>query len=226
MIDLELSAKGYGYNDTNYTAEFQRVLCGVFACYTMMLSDNVELPNDENEIRNKLLFDYLNNDNIRKNTGLLDYVFNGEVLEPTGGKIDLKVQSPNRFTQSATYYIIECKRLDNKCITGTSGLNAAYINEGIYRFVSKYYSTNCGVNAMLGFVVEKMDIHMNVLNISTLLKNVKINNCNTTQGIQKETFIPDFEFHYSSKHDDIDNMCFTLYHLMLDVSDIIVKNKA
>jgi len=145
MIDVELNARSYGYNATNYTAEFQRVLCGVFACYTMMLNDNIELSNDENEIRNKLLFDYLSNDNIRKNIGLLEYVFDGEVLEPTGGKIDLKVRTSNRFTKSKAYYVIECKRLDNKNLTGISGLNAEYINNGIYRFVSKYYSTNCRV---------------------------------------------------------------------------------
>jgi len=221
MMETELNAVGYSYNATNYTAEFQRVLCGVFDCYTMMLKDNVVLPNDENKIRNKLLFDYLSNDNIRKNIGLLDYVFDSEVLEPTGGKIDLKVQTPNRFIQSAAYYIIECKRLDNKNLTGTSGLNAEYINNGIYRFVSKYYSTNCGVNAMLGFVVEKMGIHENNLNINALLKNTKLNNCNTTQEIQQATFIPNFEFHYSSKHDDIDGNSFTLYHLMFNFSNNI-----
>ena len=226
MIDVELNARSYGYNATNYTAEFQRVLCGVFACYTMMLNDNIELSNDENEIRNKLLFDYLSNDNIRKNIGLLEYVFDGEVLEPTGGKIDLKVRTSNRFTKSKAYYVIECKRLDNKNLTGISGLNAEYINNGIYRFVSKYYSTNCGVNAMLGFVVEKMDIHTNTLsNISALLKNPKLNNCNTTQEIQQEVFITDFEFHYSSEHRDIDNENFTLYHLMFDFSKNIDRNK-
>jgi len=225
MIDVELNAKGYGYNATNYTAEFQRVLCGVFTCYSMMLNDNVELPNDENEIRNKLLFNYLNNDNIRKDIELLDYVFNGEVLEPTGGKIDLKVQTPNRFIKSAAYYIIECKRLDNKNTTGISGLNAEYIRNGIYRFVSKYYSTNCGVNAMIGFIVEAMDVHNNVENnINFLLQN-HFSNCNTTKYIHRELFIPHFEFHYTSEHKNTDNVNFTLYHLMFDFSNNIDRNK-
>jgi hypothetical protein len=110
MIDTELNAVGYIYNTTNYKAEFQRVLCGVFACYTMMLKDNISVPNDENEIRNRLLFDYLQNDNIRNNIGL-DYLFDGEVLEPTGGKVDLKIQSIKTLTKSEAYYIIECKLL-------------------------------------------------------------------------------------------------------------------
>ena len=216
MIDTELDASGYDYSITNYTAEFQRVLCGVFVCYTMMLRDNIAVPNDENKIRNKLLFEYLQNDTIRNEIGL-DYLFNGEVLEPTGGKIDIKVQRQNRFTKSQAYYIIECKRLDSKNTTGISGLNAEYVKNGIYRFVSKYYSTNCGVNAMIGFVVETMCIHTNTDNIRVLLQN-NFANCNTTKTIQKETFIPDFEFHYSSEHRDVDNKGFILYHLMLDFS--------
>ena len=224
MMYTELEAIGYSYNATNYAAEFQRVLCGVFACNTMMLSDNVELPNDENEIRNNLLLKYLKNDAIREQTGLSgNFIFDREVPEDnTKGRTDIKVQTIQTFTKSEVYYIIECKRLNNKYITGTSGLNAAYINEGIYRFVSKYYSTNCGVNAMLGFVVEKMKICENIKNINTLLRNPKLKKCNTTQEIQKEAFIPDFEFHYSSKHNDIDNVSFTLFHLMLDVSNIII----
>jgi len=223
-METELNAVGYSYNATNYTAEFQRVLCGVFACYTMMLNDNVELPNDENEIRNNLLLKYLKNDTIREQTGLSgNFIFDREILEDnTAGRTDIKVQTIQTFTKSKAYYIIECKRLDNKNLTGTSGLNAEYINNGIYRFVSKYYSTYNRVNAMIGFVVEKIEIHKNVLNINTLLKNPKLNNCNTIQEIQQETFISDFEFHYNSEHKDIDNKKFTLYHLMLNFSDKIL----
>jgi hypothetical protein len=219
-MDTELNAVGYSFNAPNYTKEFQRVLRGVFACYTMMVNDKIKLPNDENEIRNKLLFGYLNNDNIKNNIGLY-YLFNGEVLEPTGGKVDIKVQRQNRFTKSETYYIIECKLLNNENLTGISGLNARYIKDGIYRFVSKYYSTNCGVNAMIGFVVERLDISANIQNINTLLKNTQVKNCNTIREIQPVNFILNFEFHYSSVHNDCDNASFTLYHLMLDFSDNI-----
>jgi hypothetical protein len=220
MIDIELNAGGYNYNATNYTAEFQKVLCGVFACYTMMLSDNVELPNDENKIRDILLDNYLNADIIRNKTDLIWYSFNKEVPEERG-RVDIKVEFRNPFISTKAYYIIECKRLENKNLIGTSGLNAEYINNGIYRFVSKYYSTNCGVNAMIGFVVEKIDIHANIANINTLLKNTNIKNCNTTQEIQQTTFIPNFDFHYFSTHNDIDNKAFTLYHLMFDFLDNI-----
>ncbi|MDR0367959.1 MAG: hypothetical protein LBH82_02310, partial [Bacteroidales bacterium] len=220
-MDTNLKAVGYLYNGTNYTKELQRVLRGIYACYTMMLKDNVELPNDENGIRNNLVLRYLKNDTIREQTGLSgNFIFDREVPEDnTTGRTDIKVQTIQTFIKSEAYYIIECKRLDSKYLTGTSGLNAEYINNGIYRFVSKYYSNYYRVNAMLGFVVAKMDIPANAININTLLKNPKLNNCNTIQEIQPETFIPDCEFHYSSKHRDIDNENFTLYHLMLNFFD-------
>ena len=224
MIDAVLNASGYGYNATNYTAEFQRVLCGVFACYTMMLKDNIVVPNDENEIRNNLLFDYLKNDTIREETGLSgNFIFDREVPEDnTAGRTDIKVQTIQTFTKSDAYYIIECKRLNNENLKGTTGLNARYIENGIYRFVSKQYSTYHRVNAMIGFVVETMCIHSNTDNIKTLLQN-NFTNCNTTKTLQRETFIPNFEYHYSSEHNDIDNVGFTLYHLMLDFSNNIIE---
>jgi hypothetical protein len=229
MMDTELKAIGYSYNATNYTAEFQRVLCGIYTCYTIMLNDNVVLPNDENKIRNNLLLKYLKNDAIREQTGLSgNFIFDREVPEDnTKGRTDIKVQTIQTFTKSDAYYIIECKRLNNENLEGTTGLNAKYINKGIYRFVSKYYSTYYRINAMLGFVTDKMDIHANTLiNINTLLKNPKLNNCNTTQEIQQETFIPDFEFHYSSGHRDINHENFTLYHLMLNYSNIVIRNQS
>jgi hypothetical protein len=225
-MKTDLNAFGYSYNAVNYTEEFQRILCGVFACYKIMLDDNIEVPDDENKIRNILLIKYLKNDNIREITGLSGhFIFDREVPEDnTEGRTDIKVQTIQTFTKSDAYYIIECKRLDNKNTTGMSGLNAEYVKNGIYRFVSKYYSTNCGINAMLGFVVEKMNIQSNTEHIKSLLQG-NFTNCNTTKCIEKETFIPDFEFHYSSKHNDCDGVSFTLYHLMLDFSNNIKSFK-
>jgi hypothetical protein len=222
-----LSAVGYNYNAINYTAEFQRVLNGIFICYTLMLKDNVLVPaNDENKIRDILLLKYLKNDAIRDITGLSgNFIFDREVPEDnTEGRTDIKVQTIQTFTKSDAYYVVECKRLDNKNTTGTSGLNAEYIKNGIYRFVAKKYSTNCGTNAIIGFVIDKMDIHFNIMNnIKTLLKNnFKI--CNTIKYIKEESFIPNFKYHYSSVHNNIDNVSFTLYHLVFDFSNNIDKN--
>jgi hypothetical protein len=222
MIDTDLDAIGYSYNTINYVKEFQRVLCGIYSCYSLMLKDNILVPpNDENEIRNVLLDNYLNNDTVRNFTGLIWYTFNKEIPEKNG-RVDIKIEFRDPFIPVKEYYIIECKRLDNENLEGTSGLNAKYIENGILRFVSKQYPTNCGINAMIGFVVKAIDINFNVENnINTLLQQ-HFTSCNTTKYIQKETFIPNFEFHYSSEHNDINNVNFTLYHLMLDFSNNII----
>ncbi|MDR2438814.1 MAG: hypothetical protein LBE12_05510 [Planctomycetaceae bacterium] len=73
---------------------------------------------------------------------------------------------------------------------------------------------------MIGLIVEKLDIPTNITDINTLLQN-HFNNCNTTRYVQKESFIPDFEFHYSSEHNDTADNTFTLYHLMFDFSENI-----
>jgi hypothetical protein len=216
-----LNAVNYSYNDINYDSEFQRILQGVYECYTRMLNDKVKVHNDENEIRNELVDNYLNNDEIKMSTKLYLYSFNSEVLENKKKKVDIKVEFRNNLVPTKAYYIIECKRLNNKNIKGLSGLNAEYIENGIYRFVSKQYSTYNKVNAMIGFIVEKMDIDKNVKNINALLQHNQFRKCNTIREIKKESFVPNFEFHYSSEHKDCDKDNLILYHLMFDFSDNI-----
>ncbi|MDR2096993.1 MAG: hypothetical protein LBP37_00565 [Spirochaetaceae bacterium] len=188
----------------------------------MMLKDKVKLPNDENRIRDRILIDYLNNDDIRRSTGLTEFTFNREVPEnDTDGRTDIKVEIRNPYRSAKAYYIIECKRLNDDNVSGVSGLNAAYIKDGICRFVNRHYSTICGINGLIGFVVVKLDINVNTGHINTLLKT-RIN-CNMVQEIKKEHFIPNFEYHYSSRHKDCEDKLFTLYHLMFDYSNNIEK---
>jgi hypothetical protein len=183
----------------------------------MMLKDNIKLPNDENKIRDKILIDYLNNDDIRKSTGLTEFAFNREVPEnKTNGRTDIKVEIKKRLRPTAAYYIIECKRLDDENALGVSGLNADYIKNGICRFVNRYYSTYCEINGLIGFVVAKIDINANTEHINTLAATEI--NCNMIRKIQRESFVPDYKYHYSSRHNDCEGNEFTLYHLMLDYS--------
>jgi hypothetical protein len=216
----ELNAEGFIHNAKTYLEEFRHLLVGIVSCYDMMIKDNIKLPNDENEIRNRLLIDYLNNDNIRESAELTEFTFNREVPEnDTVGRTDIKVEIRNCFRPTAAYYIIECKRLDDENVSGVSGLNAAYIQDGICRFVDRYYSTYCGINGLIGFVVAKLDINTNIAHINTL-SATRIN-CNMIREIRKEYFIPHFEYHYASEHKDRENAFFTLYHLMLDYSNNI-----
>ena len=222
----KLDARGFIHNAKTYKAEFKRLLCGVVYCYKMMIKENAELINDENDIRDKLIIEYLNNDDVRPLAGLMEFTFNKEVDEyKTKGRTDIKIEIRNPFRSTAAYYIFECKRLNKINTLGISGLNAKYIKEGIYRFVSKLYSTNCKINAMIGFIVEEMDIHSNIKNINVLSKTKFIEEAKIIQEICKENFIHDFDFHYKSIHNDCDNNEFTLYHLMFDMSGLLVMEE-
>jgi hypothetical protein len=220
----ELNAEGFIHNAKTYTEEFHQLLVGIVSCYNMMIRDNIKLPpNDENEIRNRILRNYLNDDDIRKSVGLPEFTFNREVPEnETEGRTDIKVEVKNPFRKTKAYYIIECKRLNGENVSGISGLNGDYIKDGICRFVTGYYSTYCGINGLLGFVVAKMDITVNTGHINALAAT-KIN-CNMTREIRKEFFIPNFDYHYSSEHKDCKGQAFTLYHLMLDYSSNIEES--
>jgi hypothetical protein len=213
----ELSATGYSQNKVFYHAELEDILSKVVACYNLMLADRVPLTNDENKIRDILLIRYLKNNAIRSKVKLIDYLFDREVPEDTTrGRTDIKVQTLNTFQDTAAYYIIECKRLDAINPKGKMGLNAKYIEGGIMRFTSQSYSTHYNATAMIGFVVQEVDINMNVALINDFLRT-SYKDANTTCELSHIQLSADFNFSYYSKHmtgnDEI-----IIYHLMFDFS--------
>lgn len=212
----ELSAAGFSFNRQIYFGEFEILLSKITYCYHLLVQDKVQLLNDENKIRDILLLKYLKNNEIRNKLKLTDFIFDREVPEDnTIGRTDIKIQTKDTFERTEAYYIIECKRLNSKATQGISGLNAEYIKNGICRFTSSYYTSHYGVNALIGFVVEPMDIHQNTSDINFLL-HTHFHEANTTSGLIQIQFIPDFEYHYYSKHLCNDKREITLYHLMFD----------
>lgn len=217
MMFTELNASGYEYNDIFYNAEFEEILSKVIACYNLMVFDKIMLSNDENKIRDILYLNYLNDNSIRVKIGLKDYYFDRETFEDrTKGRTDIRVLSFYSFQDTSAYYIIECKRLDSTNTTGTTGLNAKYIEKGICRFASKQYSTFYKTNGMIGFVVESIDIHKNVTSINILL-NASFAQANTIRILSNRTIIKGFEYSYHSTH-SIDAEEIIIYHLMFDFS--------
>jgi hypothetical protein len=183
-----------------------------------MLSDAVQLENDENKIRDVLVINYLENKDIRKGTSLENFIFNREAPEANSpGRTDIKIETYNTFKNCDAYYIIECKRLDSKNLKGKTGLNAEYINNGIRRFVSQYYSSHCGTNAMIGFAIDKFAFATNYQNINFIMKTYFFD-INVVQPLQPENFISDFEYQYSSQHDINGNKKLILFHLLFDFS--------
>lgn len=220
-----IDASSFDYSLEIYEMEFENILKGITYCYKMMIINNISLPNNENKIRDILRKNYLNNPEIRNNIGFTGkYNFDREVPEDNDlGKVDIKVITRNTLTEPAAYYVIECKRLKNKNLTGTTGLNAEYIKNGILRFVERKYSAFCRVNGMIGFIVEQMDIGSNIENINTLLEN-NFQAANTKKKLTLVDLFEGFKHSYFSTHNAIDRIEIKLYHLMFDFSKNMEKS--
>ena len=221
----DLSASDYRCSNTFYIAEFENILSKIVKCYQLLIEDNLCVANNENLIRDILLIKYLKNNSVRKKIGLIDYLFDREVPEDFGiGRTDIKIQTINTFIDTAAYYTLECKRLDSKNLYGTTGLNAKYIENGIYRFVSKTYSSHYKINGMIAFIVENIDVEENIGYINNLLKSTFLN-ANTTKELHCKTIVNNFNYCYCSCHHGESNNDETIiYHLMFDFSNNIMVN--
>lgn len=202
-----------------YENEFNNILSGIAYCYKRLLKDGqVVPPNNENRIRDVLLINYLKNRVIKEKANLNEFRFDREIQEDaTKGRVDIRVITKNDFENDDAYYIIECKRLDNKNLTGTSGLNAEYIKEGIMRFVNVQYSSYYEINGMIGFIIEKMKINKNISNLNNLMKT-KITQANVKKQMTRLKEIKKFRYSYFSKHRTKAGNTIRLCHLMLDFS--------
>jgi hypothetical protein len=221
MSKQQIDASVFEYSITYFNTEFEDILGKIIICYNLMIVNGIVLPNDENQIRNELTFNYLNKNEIREQIGIGKYLFEPE--SPTknnSGRTDIKIISERTFEDTDAYYIIECKRLDSKNQRGKSGLNGEYVSNGIARFVMEgkypFYNNTAG---MIGFIVSKMDIHKNMDFINQLLQNT-FTEINTERELTQKQIIPDFEYSYYSQH-KVDNTTKTIYHVMFNFSDNI-----
>ena len=212
-----LSASVYEDSVVIYNEEFEKILTKVIVCYNLMLTDKVQLINDENSIRDVLLLNYLKDNTVRKMIALTDYLFDREVPEDRSiGRTDIKIQTLNTFEDTSAYYTIECKRINASNLNGTTGLNAKYIEKGICRFTSNTYFTYYKTNGMIGFVVESVDIDRNIANINALLTST-YTSANTICLVNSRNILSGFEYSYYSTHSIIGDEII-IYHLMFDFS--------
>ncbi len=221
-MDNTLDASLFASSPEIYETEFKNILTKITTCYQMMVKDKVRVPNNENKIRDILYNNYLNNNTIRAILKLTYYIFDCEVAEYDKdgnaiGFLDYKISTQNTFIESNSYYSIECKRLDDQNITGATGLNAKYIQNGIMRFVTGQYLSHTGINGMIGFIVARMNIADNIKNINRLLKD-DFKNANTTNNLKSVNFIKTFTYSYCSTHGSVKEKEIKLYHLMFDFS--------
>lgn len=221
-MNQELNASTFTGTSLFVHREFCAVLEHCIYIYREFINSNNDIANNEEKIRD-VFFKKLNNDKYRnKHRVLLNFHFEREPQENTGF-LDIKVKTLNPYRSTKAFYIIECKRLNGK-----KNLNVEYIKNGICRFVTNYYSSYFGCNAMLGFVVEDTNISRNVTQINSLLPNKYINQqrktvcAYATQQLTYTDFASGYQYSYISKHKRSSKHEITLYHLMFDFSNNIV----
>jgi hypothetical protein len=219
MNNKPLDASKFKYHGIFCNKEFEDILTGIIACYYSIVSEKIQLPpNNENYIRDIMLRDYLRNTQFKnKHPPLYNYHFDKEITEEEG-RVDIRILLVKPYIDEYAYYIIECKRLDNKNKDGISGLNGKYVYEGIMRFVSKTYPFYKQTAGMIGFFIVKTNIDHTIEKINGILKKVK--GIKIQKELEKVKIIPEFAYSYCSSHNIGNNKKF-IYHLMFDFSDNI-----
>lgn len=223
-----------GFIDTTINRTISRgilrdILSKVLICCEMMKKDCLEgkmkIKNLEEDIRDYLFHNYLNDDDVMAQVGLSEFRFFPEVPDnyqnnKPVGRIDLQVISIDMFRYRERYFTIECKRID-----GSKTLNRYYIDEGIKRFVKSkpLYPSYFEMNSMFGFVVKEIDINKNMTKINDLqkeyYKDIKIKTPISSLNISlKHNYT--FESEYFLDETDI-----LLFHIFYDFSSIIDEGK-
>ena len=196
-----------GFSTQSLNLEFKQslyelIVTALVKCSDLMkkdcLANNTKVANHEEKIRNHLLENYLENDNVRLMIGLSGIAIRFMPETPENyapstdtyiGRADIKVVSINFFSNNKDYYIIEFKRID-----GSNVLNEKYINEGICRFVIDplKYSSYHHKNIMFGFVVKNIDFILNVSEIAKLhedkLNDITITNITVLEREEKQDY--------------------------------------
>lgn len=224
MMFENINATNFGYSSSFYINEFEDILRGIIVCSNCINSSGIALPNNENEIRNVMLKDYLKVESFKKaHFNLASYHFDYETIENTG-RADIRILPVKQYINDEAYYIIECKRLNNQNLTGMTGLNAEYVKNGICRFVTGYYTSFFRINGMIGFVVDNLDIDKNITHINSFLNKDLTNdrrenvNAMPIQEIMPIEINEDFKYSYTSTHQTVSQNEITLYHLMFNFS--------
>ena len=220
----KLSAKAFVKPDENiYADAFNSILRLIILAHLLMLqSENGIDGLAEELLRNKLL-KYIKQ---KQGTfGLAQYVFDAEsaeideVTDITKGYNDIRITIPTNDAfseEEQKHYTVECKRLD-----GNSEKNKAYIEEGIFRFITGKYASKMSLAGMVGFI-EKSNKKVEGDRITAIIDD--INNKLTGQfakaDCEKLTNVSvdqNFRNSYQSKHsrdNHLGNIDIT--HLFLD----------
>lgn len=70
-----LNAAAFVHSEVFYDAEFEIILSKIVDCYYQMLADNVTLRNNENSIRDLMLYGYLKKQQFKIQHQITNYLF-------------------------------------------------------------------------------------------------------------------------------------------------------
>lgn len=190
-----------------------------------LLSKNEKLKNLEEDIRDYLFNNYLNNDEIMEEIEMNNFRFFSEVPvkyvdNKPKGRIDLQVFNKDDISNRKKYFTIECKRIDGK-----STLNRYYIENGIIRFVKRdpLYESFFKQECMLAFVVKNIDIENNANIIDDL--QLEYDEIHVKDHFSKIEISEGHDYIYDSTYEIEDDSDLSIYHVFYDFSSIIeVKN--
>lgn len=227
-MDTTLNAATFVYSQTRRDSYFESIMTTCVDVYHAIIGSAIQLANDENTIRDEFL-KYLQDMCFKQSHELKNLKFDKETSE-NNGRADIRVlPTKDEYINDEEYYIIECKRLDSHNTKGTTGLIAEYVKNGICRFVSGYYSTYYGCNAMFGFVVEHVDMENDIVNSINSMLNVTMTNdhdidvnANVIQQMSYQDFANSYPYSYVSTHTHVSGKEIVLYHLMFDFSNNII----
>lgn len=225
-------ADNFLHDDFYYQSQIEQILGHVVSCHDLMLIDNESIAINENKIRNRLVKRYLKNQKVKNRIGIEGFRFSAEeaIIDDNDDEVgytDIQVIMGDKFDNDDVFFVLECKLLDGKGELSKSNLNGKYIVNGVMRFTTPIppkiipkYPTNLKVNGMIGFCVDRFNIHEN----STKKINQHLNKwCQneTISSLKQENFIENFEYTYISNHRTTTSQEFKLYHLMLDMTSIL-----
>ena len=126
-----LNASPFTYSSVRRDSYFESILKVCVIVYQSIISTTI-VQNNENEIRDEFI-KHLQNINFKKQYELKNLKFDPETKEYSG-RADIRVlPTKDEYIDDEEYYLIECKRLNSSNLTGTRGLNAEYIKNGICR---------------------------------------------------------------------------------------------
>lgn len=228
VTTMDFRATTFAYSHQRRDSYFESILEVCVEVFRLIIS-TTKVQNDENKIRDEFM-KHLQSINFKKQYKLKNLKFDSETTENTG-RADIRIlPTKNEYIDDDEYYLIECKRLDDKRLKGKSGLNAEYVKNGICRFVNSNYYSFYGCNAMFGFVIAPVNIPSDIIgNINTLMSSSFLNdkkqvvNANATRKLTYENFANTYPYSYISQHKySASGNSINLYHLIFDFSNHLI----